>query len=343
MKQHDESFNKFSSNSFTNNLNSGDINSGEKKKAFPPRNDICKVLVTGVVGTDTRENYLKNSHYVVSFSLAVMGHFKAVREWEETNNTTWINCEVWDEEAKKYASKIQKGSSVSLSNICKLASISISTLSGPLFGGGFLSGGLHAVTGPDHLAAILPSSIGQSGWRGMKLGAIWGLGHGFSAIILGITAFIVKGKVSSKFKFLHNLSTFAESAVGLSLIAIGLLGLKENIFDSNDQELLAIDRQRDSRAIFANGLLHGFSWDGAPSLAPALAMSTWESILGFLLSYCIGTTFAMSLAVGLLSEGSTRLGKVVKSPDLTKTLSIISSILAILIGAFWILKSTLIK
>ena len=31
------------------------------------------------------------------------------------------------------------------------------------------------------------------------------------------------------------------------------------------------------RAIFANGILHGFSWDGAPSLAPALAMTSWRA------------------------------------------------------------------
>eukprot|EP00952_Eustigmatos_sp_NYUAD-ZCMA_P010120 41705-Eustigmatos_ZCMA.PRE.1 len=32
-----------------------------------------------------------------------------------------------------------------------------------------------------------------------------------------------------------------------------------------------------SRTVFFNGLLHGFSWDGTPTLAPALAFTNWGS------------------------------------------------------------------
>jgi hypothetical protein len=36
------------------------------------------------------------------------------------------------------------------------------------------------------------------------------------------------------------------------------------------------------RSIVFNGILHGFSWDGAPSLAPALAVATWTGNVAFL-------------------------------------------------------------
>lgn len=213
----------------------------------------------------------------------------------------------------------------------------------PVIAGGMLSGGLHAITGPDHLAAILPPSVGQPGWYGLRIGATWGLGHGVSAIFLGLCAFFLKGRMSSKFMFLQKLSTLAESAVGVSLLAIGCIGIKENIDSDNTDGHgdgagtdMPLTSARSSRAIFANGILHGFSWDGAPSLAPALAMTSWRSAGSFLLAYCFGTMIAMSMTAGVVGEGSLRLGKVVNSPNLPRQLSLGSSIIAIIIGAYWI-------
>lgn len=83
--------------------------------------------------------------------------------------------------------------------------------------------------GPDHLAAIIPASVGQDFLGGVRIGAVWGLGHGITASIIGLFAFFLKGKVSSKFKFLERLSGLADSAVGISLLAIGLIGVKESL------------------------------------------------------------------------------------------------------------------
>ena len=216
--------------------------------------------------------------------------------------------------------------------------------------GGLLSGGLHAITGPDHLAALIPPSIGHPGWYGMRLGATWGLGHGISAIFLGLSAFFLKGTVSNRFKFLQKLSTLAESTVGISLIIIGFVGIKENL-EKEEETKVWIDENKvqtedvtpsttlkSSQAIFANGILHGFSWDGAPSLAPALTMTSWRGALSFLISYCIGTIIAMSIASGAVSEGSLRLGKAVNNPNLPRNLSLASSLVAILIGIYWVIQ-----
>ena len=50
--------------------------------------------------------------------------------------------------------------------------------------GGLFAGGLHAVTGPDHLAALLPLCIGRRWWLASCTGAYWGLGHGIGALAL---------------------------------------------------------------------------------------------------------------------------------------------------------------
>ena len=86
----------------------------------------------------------------------------------------------------------------------------------PTIAGGLLSGGLHAISGPDHLAALLPPSVGKPGWYGLKLGATWGFGHAISAVSLGLCAFFLKGRISSQFQFFQKLSAFTEIAVGVS-------------------------------------------------------------------------------------------------------------------------------
>lgn len=104
------------------------------------------------------------------------------------------------------------------------------------------------------------------------------------------------------------MGTWTEGLVGVSLMAIGLLGLKECLLDYEEAPAFEAKSagsavvegggargggvsvvKSGGKAIFLNGVLHGFSWDGAPSLAPALALSSWGSVLWFLLAYCSGT------------------------------------------------------
>ena len=244
-------------------------------------------------------------------------------------------------------------------------------------------------TGPDHLAALLPRCIGQRWYRAVRVGAIWGIGHGLSATILGCIAFLIKRTVvSSEYIFrsasasgnTNLFSTFGkrclqflsargsnvmEIAVGLSLIVIGIMGLKEarefkfefdepispqpqtthslsaavnvaltdtdTYIDSSNSKLPAIR----TRAILFNGILHGFSWDGAPSLAPALALMTWGHTITFLSSYAFGTMITMALVTTLIGEGTRRALQIFQSPDLPQKFSFASSILAISIGIVW--------
>ena len=186
-----------------------------------------------------------------------------------------------------------------------------------------------------------------------------------------MTAFFLKGQFTGRFAIVEQLSGAAESVVGLSILLIGMLGIKESlgattqshssnplpiaeehtlqknreniIIDSNTEsvrENVAIgSKLRTYRAIFANGLLHGFSWDGAPSLAPAIAMSSWSAALTYLLSYCAGTILTMSAAAGAVGEMSRRVGLASSNPQLPRTLSLASSGLAVLIGAYLFSRS----
>jgi hypothetical protein len=212
-------------------------------------------------------------------------------------------------------------------------------------------------TGPDHLAALLPRCCGQSWWRAGTVGAVWGFGHGISAVTIGTVAFFAKQR-SSAAKSLLAINSVTELAVGASLIIIGLLGIKEarewtsSTTDDDDENTnknrslsaAAVSTTTTSnalpappvlriRAVLLNGLLHGFSWDGAPSLAPALAVATWSGNLAFLGAYATGTMLTMALVTMLIGEGTRRAGRLF--PNIPRRLSFGSSIMAIAIGIVW--------
>ena len=245
-----------------------------------------------------------------------------------------------------------------------------------------IGGTLYLDAGPDHLAALLPRCIGQRWHRAVRVGAIWGIGHGLSATLLGCMAFLIKRTVvSSEYLFRsassNPLSRFSkvclqfltsrgsnvmEIAVGISLIVIGIMGIREardfkfeydepvaapptstshslsaavNVAVTDNHYSTSNAPSLRTRAILLNGILHGFSWDGAPSLAPALALMTWGHTITFLSSYAFGTMVTMALVTTLIGEGTRQASQIFQRPDLPQKFSFASSILAISIGVVW--------
>mmetsp|Transcript_36181 Transcript_36181/g.51171 ORF Transcript_36181/g.51171 Transcript_36181/m.51171 type:complete len:316 (+) Transcript_36181:234-1181(+) len=215
--------------------------------------------------------------------------------------------------------------------------------------GGLFAGGLHAIAGPDHLAALLPRCCGQRWYKAGRVGILWGLGHGMSATILGVLAYFLKNRIA-KTGLLNSIlskgASLTEVAVGLSLIVIGLMGIKEAREWKQEMDMVQPKslsagaaesgmKTAQKGAVVFNGLLHGFSWDGAPSLAGALAVANWKGNLAFLLSYGLGTIAVMTVATTLIGEGTRRAGQLFERPDIPQKLSLVSSILAIAIGSVW--------
>ena len=200
------------------------------------------------------------------------------------------------------------------------------------------------------MAALLPRCCGQRWYRAGPVGALWGMGHGVSATLLGVAAFALKNTLragSNLTRLLSGASHLTEVAVGLSLMVIGVMGIREarewdGVTTVQSLSAAAVTtssstRSQDAgkRAVVLNGLLHGFSWDGAPSLAPALAVATWGGNLAFLSAYAAGTMATMAIATTLIGEGTRKAGQFFQRPDIPQKLSLASSILAIAIGVVW--------
>lgn len=173
-----------------------------------------------------------------------------------------------------------------------------------------------------------------------------------SATLLGLTAFGLKSTIQNRkgaTQILAGASHVTEIAVGLSLILIGVMGIREareweqDLTTSSQSQSLSAAVVDDvaskysvqKRAVIFNGLLHGFSWDGAPSLAPAVAVATWGGSVAFLSAYAVGTMTAMAITTTLIGEGTRKAGQFFDRPDIPQKLSFFSSILAIVIGAVW--------
>lgn len=90
-------------------------NSGEPRSKTPMRYDTCKVFISGVIGSDPREAFLSNGHYVMNFGLAIVGHFQPMHSWEEykPTETMWMNIEIWDELARRHQTQLTKGTPIS--------------------------------------------------------------------------------------------------------------------------------------------------------------------------------------------------------------------------------------
>lgn len=58
---------------------------------------------------------------------------------------------------------------------------------------GFFAGCLHTLSGPDHLAALAPLSIGRTRLESAAVGALWGCGHDAGQIIFGLLFFTTQG------------------------------------------------------------------------------------------------------------------------------------------------------
>lgn len=201
---------------------------------------------------------------------------------------------------------------------------------GPLVAGGtgFLSGVLHTLAGPDHFVGLMPMVVGQpiSTARAVFLGALWGSGHAVGQLFLGLGFLILQMgflRYAQTSWVADNIAKASGGLVGLALVSIGLLGIKEaREFDQNE---IGQETERFGRRSFLTGVFHGLAPDSIVFLAPALALPRLAAIL-HVSGVFVGTLTAMAFCTAAL--------KILcrKSPRL-KYISGGASVAAIMLGA----------
>ncbi len=244
-----------------------------------------------------------------------------------------------------------------------------------------LSGCLHALTGPDHLAALLPLCMGRRFWVGGSYGALWGLGHAVSSVAVGYFAFRMRDLFLETTSITSRYSYVGDFVVALTVMVIGLMGLYEtregaessdvhstgglkvamsssDKEDSGDEEVGVTESSRRAKesngtkstlsllpiatistatsvctpsspwrrrvrqrccstaclshllhqvvvlgTVVINGVALGLSFDGFPSLAPAIVLDN-ALVIAFLMSYFLSTVITMAVTSGVIGETS---------------------------------------
>jgi len=214
---------------------------------------------------------------------------------------------------------------------------------------GLAAGALHALSGPDHLAAITPLSIQNR--RAWRVGLRWGLGHA-----LGVASM---GGLLLAFQHLLDLERFSwwsERLVGVVLIGLGVWGLRRatsrwvhshhhrhendahaHIHFHPPGEDDSSAAHRHSHTAVALGLLHGFAGTTHLfGLIPALALPTHLAAV-YLCGYGSGNLLAMGGFAWLVGWAGARLSDW-GVPAYRLGLGVASAG-AIAVGAVWLVAS----
>ena len=218
-----------------------------------------------------------------------------------------------------------------------------------VIGSGLIFGIGHVISGPDHLIALVPSSLSKPK-SALRNSLSWGLGHSSGLIIPVIIAFFINDKDNP---FLEIFSSYAEIFVGVTLILVGVFALKlafglrlhshkhdhkEGLTHQHLHFHTKKNLRRHSHTFSGIGLLHGLAgWRHYVSILPTVNDDfTSTQIFIYFISYLIGSIVIMILFTYLLSSSTLRLGQ-----KFAKRLVGFGGLMSIFLGFIW-LQSNLI-
>ncbi len=131
---------------------------------------------------------------------------------------------------------------------------------------GFYLGGIHILSAPDHLAAIVPLSL-MDRKRSWRIGLLWGAGHLIGLLGLGILLFYFKSLIN-----LETLTHYEMLYIAILLLLVGIW----IIYKSKNSSLLQTKKTHGhlSKITIGTGIIHGFlGFSHVYTLAPALSMN----------------------------------------------------------------------
>ncbi|CAN6290628.1 unnamed protein product [Urochloa humidicola] len=208
---------------------------------------------------------------------------------------------------------------------------------------GFLAGCLHTLSGPDHLVALAPLSIGRSSLESGLVGALWGCGHDAGQVIFGLLFLLLKDRLH-----IEVFRAWGTRVVGLTLLIIGAMGIREasevqestqlvlegvNASMSGSEPLQAPSAPRKKKvgfATFFTGIVHGLQPDALLMVLPALALPSRFAGAAFLGMFLVGTVFSMGSYTAFVGSCSEALKE--KVPRITEKLTWAASLVAIGMG-----------
>lgn len=190
-----------------------------------------------------------------------------------------------------------------------------------------LAGFVHVFSGPDHLAAIAPYAV-DGKTRAWRTGVRWGIGHAAGVLGVGLAVLMLREVFA-----IEAVSAWSERVVGVVLLAIGTWGIRTALTRSGPRSHV----HAHGHAALAVGTLHGVAGSAhLLGILPALALPTELAAGTYLVLFGVGSVAAMGAFASLVGWMADRPRE--SGSRAQRFLLGISSMIAIVIGGFWILR-----
>jgi high-affinity nickel-transport protein len=191
---------------------------------------------------------------------------------------------------------------------------------------GALMGVRHA-TDSDHVVAVTTIvSRERSVWSAGGIGALWGVGHSTTLLVVGGLL------IAFKLAMPPRLGLAMSLVVGLMLLALGAL----NLFGRGERQT---GRLTTARPVLI-GIVHGLDGSAAIALAAVLQVGNATSALAYLGIFGVGTLVGMMLvtaAIALPSLYATR-----RIASLQRHLRLASGVLSVTLGGYLVHRATVV-
>lgn len=219
---------------------------------------------------------------------------------------------------------------------------------------GLAAGVTHVYVGVDHLAALMPLSVGRqrnAAWLGVR----WGIGHSLGVLAVAILLLTLRETLSKS--LLDSIGTWGERAVGVMLIGLGFwclrstlrqkLHIHEHEHDGEVHSHLHLHSKQGhgaheegrshvhKHAAVAAGTLHGAAGMAhLMGVLPSLALPSLGQSLLYLGAFALGSILAMAVFAAAFGTLTAKLGN--RAPKLVKGSMYASALVCVLVGAAWI-------
>jgi hypothetical protein len=223
------------------------------------------------------------------------------------------------------------------------------------FSTGIVAGLAHVYVGADHLAALMPLSVGRklkAAWMGVR----WGVGHSAGVVIVAVLLLVAREQID-----IEPVSEWGERLVGVMLIALGCVGIRAafkhkmhvhahahdagehahlhvHVEGGHKPEPEAVEEKHShmhSHAAFAAGTLHGVAGMAhLMGVLPSLAFPTLKESFAYLGAFALGTVLAMAIFAGVFGSITAKLGE--RGPKLIKGAMYFAAAVCICVGVAWI-------
>lgn len=223
---------------------------------------------------------------------------------------------------------------------------------------GLVAGIVHVYAGADHLAALMPISVGRRS-KAAWLGARWGVGHSFGVLIVAVILLAARTTIS-----FTAIGAWSERLVGVMLIAFGIFAFRTaysdkfhlhehahggtvhshlHVHDTNDGHVTNIvpaHKHLHIHAALGAGTLHGVGGMAhLMGVLPSLAFATlYESFL-YLAAFALGSILAMAGFAAAIGSITARLG--IFAPRLISASMYLAAIACFLVGGAWLVAPVL--